>query len=190
LSRAEASSFSRRYSGEIRRLNLDLKQEREQRILDICHAVELDFLDSEADLGTVASQVRSAVEAMAPNSSWMAAESMLELNGWPISAPPITVNINQQVVNAVESTVFQNIRGLVNFGPEATELLGVVDAYGGEDTLPLQNAVYELEDQNARPANRRKAKNRLKDFLQQLGRITQDVATEALEKYVEKKLGM
>lgn len=118
---------------------------------------------------------------------------MLELDGWHSTEAPTAINANhidQLIVNTVEYSVFRNVRGTVNLSPQAVELLRLIDRHGGEGASALQTAVHELEDPDARPADRRKAKKRLVKFLSQVGKVTQDVAIEILEKYLEKRLGM
>lgn len=105
-------------------------------------------------------------------------------------AAPVVVNINPQIISAAQSTIIQNIRGTVNLGPQAKELLELIERYGGADAASLQSAVYELEDAAAPPTARAKAKDRLTKFLRQLATTAKDVGVEVLEKYIEHKMGL
>lgn len=111
----------------------------------------------------------------------------------PPTAPPpssVTVNIGQQIINATESTVVQNFQGTIILGVQANGLLELIRRFGGEEALALQSLVYELEDPDTRPANRIKAKRRLKSFLLQIGGQVEDAALAALIKYLETKMGI
>ena len=109
-------------------------------------------------------------------------------------APPmspdrsVTVNISQQLVNAIESTIVQNIRGTTNISPEAKELLSLVKRFGDQNTTALESAVHELEDQDARLSDRLGAKQRLKGFLIQLNGKVEDAALTILQVYLESKM--
>src|ERR1035437_2335577 len=188
LSRTTASNFASRYGREIRRLNVDLRQEREQRILAICHGIETDLLDLEFGQGPIATQIRGIVEKFVPDPSAGTLKGMLELSQSP-SGGHFTISINQQVIGAVEGNVIQNIEGTINFGPRAKELLDLIRKHGRQEAVSLETAVYELEDRDAPLANRRAAKKRLREFLRQLGQGMQEVAIDILEKYIEAKLG-
>jgi hypothetical protein len=96
------------------------------------------------------------------------------------------VNINPQIIKAMESTIIQNVQGVVNLGPRARELLALVNRFGGQETSVLQSAVYELEDTDAPPEARSAAKRRLKQFL---GTV-RDIGVDLLEKYLEHKAGL
>jgi serine/threonine protein kinase len=106
------------------------------------------------------------------------------------SSASFTVNINQQIISRLEGNAVQNIEGTVNLGPRAEELLDIISKYGGPQTPVLKAAVYEIEDQSAGLEGRRAARNKLMEFLRQVGRGTQQIAVDVLEKYIEAKLGV
>lgn len=54
----------------------------------------------------------------------------------------------------------------------------------------LEKLKQELEDPDARPGDRIRAKRRLKEFLTRLGDGTQQLAVGLLEKYLESKIGI
>jgi hypothetical protein len=178
-----------RYAREVRRLNLDLRQERESRILVIRHAIESELLDFAAENRPTPSQVDRLIEAMVPDISDLAPVRLLTPSAETTSSS-LTININQQVIHAIESAVVQNIQGTVNLGTQARELLELVNRFGGQEAADLQAAVHELEDPNGRPANRMDAKQRLRTFLVQLGGKVEDAALTALMAYLQTKAGL
>lgn len=111
-----------------------------------------------------------------------------EISRQPSSAS-VTININQGIISRVEGNAVQNIGGVVSLSPRAEELLDIISKYGGPQTPALKAAVYEIEDQSARPEGRRAAKIKLMEFLRQLRQGAQQVAVDLLEKYIEAKLG-
>jgi hypothetical protein len=54
----------------------------------------------------------------------------------------------------------------------------------------LQSDALELEDPDARPADRLGAKQRLKGFLFKLSGRVEDTALGILQKYIESKVGL
>jgi serine/threonine protein kinase len=112
----------------------------------------------------------------------------LEPSG-PPSPAPFTININQPIISSFEGNAVQNIEGTVNLGTRAEELLEIISRYGGSQAPALKTAVYEIENQSARPEVRKAARNRLIGFLRQLGQGAQQVAVDVLEKYIEARIG-
>lgn len=90
----------------------------------------------------------------------------------------------------MESTIIQNVQGVVNLAPQVKELLALINRFGGQEAAALQSSVYELEDTAALPAARSAAKRRLKQFLGQLAGTLHDVGVDLLEKYLESKAGL
>jgi hypothetical protein len=135
-------------------------------------------------------QLGALLESLLPRPS--APESLALLAGprAVTGAGPVTVNINPQIISALESTIIQNIQGVVHLSPQSKEILSLIDRFGGDDTVALRSAIHELEDVDARPADRSAARNRLKKFLGQLAGTVHDVGLDLLEKYLESKLGL
>jgi hypothetical protein len=174
----------------VRRLQIDLKHERERRILTIRHSLEEELVDHGVELQVIPSaQINTLIETLVPGPS--ASDSLMLLTV-PQSArtlPLVAVNINQQFVNAIESTIIQNVRGTVHLGPKAKELLTLIDRFGGQEAPLLEAAVHELEDMDAQPVDRSAARRLLKKFLSQIAGTVHDVGLDLLEKYLESKIG-
>lgn len=100
----------------------------------------------------------------------------------------MTLNISQNIVNAVHGTVVQSVYGTANLGASAKELLDLISRFGEADAAELESAVYEIEDSDARPADRLGARQKLKAFLFKLGGQAEDVALHLLERYLETKI--
>jgi hypothetical protein len=189
LSRTAGSNLVARYGKEVRRLRVDLRHERERRILAIRHDLESDFLEQPASIA-VAGQISTLIEALVPDESTVAALEHLSLDR-PNVAPTLAVNINQQfILKPVQGSIVQNVQGTIHLGPNAKELLSLIGRYGGDLAPALKSAVHELEDLDAPLADRRRAKRQLMAFLHRVGDGVQDVAKDLLVKYVETKTGI
>jgi hypothetical protein len=171
-----------RYGREARRLELELGHERESRILVIRHSLESELLDVAIDAEQW-TRVTSLIDSLVPNIANLSAMPPPPLP----KTTPISVSINQQFINAVESTVIQNVHGEINLGNQAKELLDLVRQFGEEQAVELESAIHELEDPAMPQSNHFRAKERIKSFLRQLGGKVEDAALAALMKYLETK---
>ena len=145
LERASSDDLVAKFGKEVRRLQMDLRQERERRMLTIRHRLEGELAGSAINLpDTASNQIAGLLERLVPGPS--APESLALLAApWASQSPvSLTVNINPQIIRAIESTIIQNVQGVVNLAPQAKELLALADRFGGQETAALQSAVYEL----------------------------------------------
>lgn len=183
-----AEKMVARYSKEARRLQLDIRQERESRLLSMRHTLEAELLNLEAETPSSSEQVNAILEYFMPDVPESASKKLLSL---PPSTPamPLTLNINQQIINATQSTVLQNVQGTVNLGFAAKEFLQVIDRFAGVQAPALEAAVQEFNDPDARPEDRLYARQKLKTFLLQVGSKLEDTAFMVLQKYLESKIG-
>ncbi len=124
LGRTTSVEFVARFGREVRRLQIDLAHERERRILTIRHSLENELIERGVEPRAVTSaQLNALIESFVPGPS--AADSLALLAALQLGQTilPVAFNINQQFINAVESTVIQNVRGTVHLGPKAKELV-------------------------------------------------------------------
>lgn len=179
----DAQVMVARYGKEARRLQLDLDHQRESRILAIRHSLESELVDIaiDADQWT---HITELIDSLVPKIANLAPISLPAL---PHTTLPGSVIINQQIINAVESTVIPSVNGTTNFGIQAKELFALVQQFGGKERIELESAIHELDDPVAPRNNRLWAKERLKNFLWQLGGKVEDAALAALMKYLETK---
>lgn len=184
MAEAAATMIVSRFAVRARRLTLDLKQRREERMLSLKHefeniALEIDGLDG-GELTTV-------LDELLPSPATI---GVLEGPSIP-PAPSVTVNnYSPQFITEVAGSAIQNIAGTVHLGMEAKELLDLVGTFGGNERTQLETAVHELEDEGTRGAERIAAKSRLKRFLADLGNRGLGIGLDILQKYVEHKAGV
>lgn len=187
----EVMSILSRYSKEAKRLSVDLKHEREQKVLSIRQRLESELVDSipgEMDWAAINSLVNLAVPQVNGVHGAIAVDQ--ESMRIPYSSPNVTININPQIVDTVNGIVAKEISGDQHIGPEAQHLLELVRKYGGSDAQDLASSVHELEDPSAPKPGRFNAKQKLKKFLFAVAEKTGDVAAGVLQSYIEKQLGL
>jgi hypothetical protein len=164
------------------------KQLRAEEALTIRHSLEEQLLESGVNLRDLPrSQLNDLIEFHVPGPS--APESLTLLAApWTIrSAAPVTVINNAQIINAMESTIIQNVRGTVHLGLQAKDVLTFLEKFGGQDAAALEAAVYELEDPAAPQSAKSDAKRRLNKFLGQIVGLGRDVGAELLADYLKSK---
>lgn len=182
-----------RYSKEAKRLNVDLKHEREQKILSIKHRLESELVDTipgATDWSSIDAMVNMAVPALSGSKVAIAVDQEPTMLVGSSSHSNITVNVNPQIINTVNGVIAQEIRGDQTISVEAQQLLGLINQYGGVASQDLASSVHELEDKSAPKSGRFNAKQKLKKFLIEVSKKTGDVAMGVLQSYIEKQLGL
>ncbi|TYB98392.1 hypothetical protein FXF53_17985 [Micromonospora sp. WP24] len=186
LDRLSGAQLVTRYGKEARRLQVDLRQAREMRLMSLRHALESELLD--ATDPPAQKQVQELLEDLIPKPG-LVPQQVLTL-GDNNRTPPVSIHINQQLIGRVEGTVLQNVHGTVHLNPQAKQLLELIGRFGGSETNDLESAVHELEDTAARPSDRLHARQRLKGLLFRLGNHLEGATIAVLQKYIETKLGL
>lgn len=188
----EAVPILTRYAKEAKRLQIDLKQEREQKILSIRHRLESELLDSLPQhimLETISQLVDSAIPPPSSVSSALIGNhTPLQLNA--TSGSTITVNLQPQYVQAVNSIIAQEIEGDVYLTDNDRRLIELIREYAPDREPELTSAVRELADNSAPKPGRLIAKQKLKAFLSQAGSIAREVGINLLQSYIEKQMGL
>jgi hypothetical protein len=176
-----------RYSKEARRLQIDLKHERERKLLSIRHRLEAELVD-EIGSSNELTIVEQFVDMIVPRVNVVSPAAVLGAPSTP--AASITVNVRPQIISTVNGIVAQEISGTQNFGPEPAQLLELITLHAGANAPELTSAVYELEDTDGKAETRITARQKLKSFLFKLGDKVSDVALGLLQSYIERKVGL
>ncbi len=190
LARASATDIVTRYGRSVRRINIDLRHERESRMLSIRHRFESELLDIAEGGSITSAELDSFVNFLTPNPSTLNSIGVISPGSPPNVPMGATVNINQQIFQNLQGTVIQSVQGTVHLGAEAKELLQLIMSHGGSEAGALENAVHELEDPDARQTERLGAKAKLSAFLLRLRDTVEAAGLAALQKYLESKLGV
>ncbi|MGM3304993.1 hypothetical protein ACSQ6I_03235 [Anabaena sp. WFMT] len=171
-----------RYSKEAKRLIVDIKQERERKLLGVQHRLESELADivpPNFDWQVVNMLVDSVIPRLDGISSVLGI-----YQSFPQITSPLTVNINPQIFNKVEGIVAQEITGDISFNENISKLLELIQKHGNNKSAELTSAVYELADKSASNSGRLTARQKLKKFLLRIG----DSGT--LQAYVESQFGL
>ncbi len=143
-----------RYAKEAKRIRLDLKQEREKKLLGIRHRLETEL--SEVISGEAEWQFITRLAASAFPDSYSIAmlasaaqdrTTLLQLAG----DSGVTINIRPQIIHAVKGIVAQEIIGDVDNSDGSRQLMALVEAHGGQQVHELRNSVQILSDPRNAP---------------------------------------
>jgi hypothetical protein len=185
IAQAEVIQILTRYAKESRRLQIDMRQEREQKVLSIRHRLEselIDVLPSTCTIESLGLLVDAAVPAI------LGPRMPLLISGSPTANQTMTVNINPQFVNTVNGIVAQEISGDVSLTESDRELFRLFAKYAKDQQAELVSALRELNDESAPKPGRLTAKQKIGKFLLAVGSKTTDVAVGILQSYIEKKM--
>jgi hypothetical protein len=186
------SEILARYSKEARRLHVDLKHEREKKLLGIKQCLESELID-EIPVDFDWNTVNKLIELTVPSISGASAPLMIGNSSRSFnshSKTNVTININPQIIETVNGIIAKEINGNQNLGVQGKELLEFVQKFGEAKVNELSTAVYEVEDESVPMPDRLKAGQKLKKFLIEVARKSGDVATSILQKYIENQLGL
>jgi hypothetical protein len=180
-----------RYSKEAKRLQIDLKHDRERKLLSIRQRLESELADSlpgPQDWGLINRLVDGAVPGAAIDNAYALGQgSNLD---HPQPGPHFTVNLNPQIISTVNGFVAHEISGNVNLSENDQELLGLIRDHGGSRAVELTSAVHELSDPGIPKPTRLSGAQKLKAFLYTLGPKLGGVAANVLQEYIEHKIGL
>jgi hypothetical protein len=188
VQRDAAEDIVRRYGKESKRLDLDLQQALESRTLSIRHRLQSELLDLVDPKSIEWQEVEAVAASLIPRNVAPALGPVLAPTSTARSSP-VSVTINQQIIQTVEGTVVQAVQGTMNIGPQAKDLLRLIQEFGGADASSLESDALELEDVDARAKDRLAAKQRLKGFLFKLGGRVEETVLTILQRYIEGKIG-
>lgn len=186
---AEVSDILTRYGKEAKRLHVDMKHDRERKILNIRQRMESELVDVLPD--TALTQVEALIDSIVPRiGSSRAAitvdQSPLQITG----AANVTLNLQPQIIHAVNSVVASEVRGDVHLTSQDQQLLSLIEQYDHTETTQLASAVHELADTSAPKPGRLLAKQRIVKFLIGITDKIGDVAAGLLQAYLQSKIGL
>lgn len=189
LNKREIFNLVEKYSKEARRLHIDIKQERERKILAIRHGLESElseYVRTDHDWEVIGRVIEASVPPVSGVSSALAIDRKIQ----PVPNSNLTININPQIIDTVNGVIAQNIVGDQHLGADAKQLLEIIDRYAGKDKAILASSVHELSDKSAKTEERITAKHRLKGFLVSVGSKIGDVTAGVLQSYIENQIGL
>ncbi|MCZ2262908.1 hypothetical protein [Isoptericola sp. QY 916] len=189
-SAAAVPDLIRRFSKEVTRLRRDLRHEREAKLLSIRHRLEneLSELGEEEQLPSTA-ELATWVEELVPDERALTSALTAEAVA-PERPQSVTIVYKPQVISTVHGVVTQEVQGSVNFGPDARQILELIERFGERERAELTSSLHELEDPDSQRSSRLAAAGRMKAFLARVGRKAEEIGTPLLIKYLEQKTGL
>ncbi len=187
LNKLEVFSLVERYAKEARRLHIDIKQEREIKVLAIRHNLESELTEHVRTPHDWEILTR-VVEASVPSANSISSALTIDRKNHLLPSNSLTMSLNPQIIESVQSAVEQQIIGNQHLDLDAKMLLKIIDDYAPKDKAILASYVHELSDDSAKKEDRITAKLKLKGFLISVGSEIGDVASGTLLSYVENKL--
>lgn len=173
----------KKYIKESQRLLLDIKQEREIKIISIKHRLQDEL--QEFDLSK---DIIEYIENAVPSSEFT--RNLTFLGNQTIQNQ--TILINPQIIGKVDGIVISELNGNINFSPEEQELNKLIEKFSKSlsEATELQTSLYELKDSASSKENKRGAWQKLYGFLEKVGDKVGDVGVALLTKYLEQKIGI
>jgi hypothetical protein len=178
-----------KYSRDARRLFVDMKHERERRVLALKQSFESELADHVSSVNEMSALVGLA-DAMVPEIKTLAGIIGADGSGAVFDHKNVVVNINPQFINKVKGCVAQTVFGNQNFGVDGEQLLQVIEQYGDNQAAQLKTALYELNDKGVAVEKRISAGQKLKGFVYKVADKLGDVAAGVLQSYIEGLSGL
>jgi hypothetical protein len=179
-----------RYAKEAYRLQVDIKHDRERKLLAIRQRLESEL--TEVLPPSAWAGIQALIERSIPSTSGI--QASFAIDSVPLPNPAqyrsLTVNLNPQIIQEVNGIVSQEIRGNVNIGPRGEELLALIEEHAPSQSMELASAVHQLSDPNLPQAERLTASGKLKSFLYKLAPEVGKVGLNVFQAYIEHKLGL
>lgn len=189
LNKAEVFQLVDRYGKEARRLHIDLRQEREMKLLTIRHQLESE-LSEHVRTDHDWQVIDRVVDSTLPSLNSVSSAISVDQKSMVTTSQNFIVNVNPQIIDTVNGVIAQQIIGDQHLGPDAKQLLEIIDQYAGQRKTELTSALHELTDTGAKDEDRLVAKHKLKGFLLSVGGKIGDVATGVLQASIESQLGL
>ncbi|MGB6134461.1 MAG: hypothetical protein WCC14_20525 [Acidobacteriaceae bacterium] len=188
---AEIVSILSRYSREAKRIRLDLRHEREKKLLGIRQRLEAELNDIVA--GEAEWQLIERLAASAVPESYSISSLSSGAQGLPMASmagSKLTINIRPQIIQTVRGIVAQELVGNVDNSGAARELAELIEMHGGKDAQELKNAMQILSDPEIPKPDRMTSAKRVKGFVLRVAETIGPVATQLTTAYIEAKLGL
>lgn len=189
LNKLEVMDILERYSKEARRIQVDLKHERERAIMKIRHGLESELIEhvKGAEEWEV---IERLVNSSIPGAGGTRLSTVFNEGAAFGQAANYTINLSPQIIETVNGVVAGTINGNQHLTENDKELLRLIERFGGRDALKLGACVHEISDSQIESSRKIEAKNRLLSFIFKVGDKIGDAAAGVLQTYLEKQIGL
>lgn len=183
----EISSIITKYAKEARRLQLDIRHERQQKTLSIRQQFESELSDRVS--GLTSHDISRIVDATLPQSLDLIATDNRSVAFNLFDNSRVSLHFTEQNIAKLDGIVAHAIHGNVDLTHDERQFMEAIASHGGGDRRELTTALYQLRDPGTTDAERVTAGQRLRTFLLNLGQDVKGIAVDLLQAYIEKKLG-
>lgn len=176
------ASLISRHVKEAKRIILDLKQDKERRILQARQNLESELLEEHISLP----KLTETLELVAPKA--VGIKDIISQS----KIKTFNLNINPQIIDKVEGAVAKEFYGNINITKEDEQLQAIIDKFSESSAqkAELNSAINEMNDKEIAVKDKKFAASKLKNFVIKYGEKIGDVGFSLLTKYLETKLGM
>lgn len=173
-----------RYGKEGRRLQIDLKHEKESRLMGIRHRLESELVDISMEFSIPWRQIEGLIDHLGQDAQVIDPIKILAPESLAEQLDLESSKIDRRIIKAVEEVVVGSIQGADQLSILGQELLLLISRSKGS-SADLESAVYEFEDSDSRVSDRLAARQRLKSFLLRRTRDLGDVKTKRYLDYLD-----
>lgn len=172
----------KKYIRESQRILLDIKHERELKILSIKHRLqnELQEFDLSSDLNNY---IEKSISSSDFSSNFIYGIQKVENQ---------TIIIQPNIIDKVENVIISELNGNVNLNAEELEISKLIEKFSSNimEASELQTSLHELNDNGTTNDQKRSASQRIYSFLSKVADKVGDVGVALLSKYLEQKIGL
>ena len=171
-----------RHVKEAKRILLDLKQDKERRILQARQNLESELLEEHISTPNLDETIK-LIAPQASNIKDIISDTKVET---------LNLNINPQIINKVEGAVAKEFYGSINITREDEQLKAIIEKFSESSAqkAELNSAVHEMNDDETSVKDKKFAASKLKNFVVKYGEKIGDFGFRLLTKYLETKLGI
>lgn len=181
LPQEQRDTIFQKYIKEAQRLQLDIKHERELKLLQIKQCLELELQEVSIN-DELTNYINQKVPIALSDSSFSRHKS----------THTQIININPQIIGKVEGVVSRVVNGGIELSNEEREICKLIELYSAKATEveSLKSAIYELRDNAISKDEKKMAWQKLYGFIGKIGDKIGDVGVSLLSKYLEQKIGI
>jgi len=187
MAEREIANIITRYAKEARRLQIDIRHDREQKLLSIRQQFESELYDTVPELDL--RQVERIIDETLPQSLDLIPTGRRSMVFNLFDNSQISFHFTEQHIARLDGIVAHAIHGNIDLTHDERQFVDAIEKHGGADKRELTTALYQLRDPGTADAERVTAGQRLRTFLLQLAQDVHNIAVGVLQTYIEKKLG-
>lgn len=182
IDEAKKKNILAKYIKESQRLILDIKQEREIKILNIKHRLQNEI--NEVEITEVVEKYIQDSIPIGQGFSNISSPTQIIQNQ--------KIYINSQVIEKVDGIVSKEINGNITFTNEEIQFEQLIEKYVSDfkEKTELQNGLFELKDPGSSKETKRASWQKLQGFLGKVADKVGEVGVSLLTKYLEQQIGI